>query len=529
MSGIQVSGMIYFISAMVIGFGAFIYSIYKSVNLVKDKRQTIDYKRDYLMKIIPAICVFAVLFTLGLLSIYIWNSYNATPLNYVEAIFGGLFFALALAIGTDSFIIHYYKKGLPAKLDKILYYSLMISIPMVVLFFFIGASAFSDMCGEHFLLPYGISFSEGFVRPDSPYKANIAFYALCILSGAVFVYFLCDHLLYKEYGKHGTIDATFLVAFPAGILGARIAYVIGNWKLDGFDARVARGEWWSIFAIWEGGLTILGGAIAGIVVGVLVYIKTNKGRSIFKAVDIIVPTILLAQAIGRWGNFFNCEVHGGLVPEQYWYWLPKFIFNNAHYSSASGAGWAPEGYLYAPLFFIEFLVNLFGYFVLAHLFGIRLKKICAPGDLAFGYVIWYGYTRVFMEPLRYSAYNMGTDGYWSWLWSLIFVAVGTLLIAVNHIVRYVIKYKKGEKGSYSKKSNIITGSSLLAISIAFIVIGSVMMSVNQGGLEIALNGHNVGIIFLVSGLALFTLFVATLIELILKIKGNNNQLGEANA
>lgn len=527
MTGIQISGMIYFIAAMTFGFAGLGFAIYKCVNLIKDRRQTIDYKA-YFKAIIPALAVFIVLFPLGLLSIYIWNAYNPTWQNYLQAIFGGLIFACSLGVGINSFIIHYYRKGLPEKLDKVLFYSLMACIPVVVLSLFLWTDGFADMGGNHFLFPNGISFSEGFTYPDRGGRPNIAFYALCILSGAVFVYFLCDHKLYLEYGKHGTLDATFLIAFPAGIIGARIAYVIGNWKLDGFDARVARGEWWSIFAIWEGGLTILGGAIAGIAVGVLVYMKTNKGRSIFRAVDIIVPTILIAQAVGRWGNFFNCEVHGGQVPEEYWGWLPRIIFNNAHYSSAVSNGWAKEGYLYAPLFFIEFLVNLFGYFVLAHLFGIKLKKILAPGDLAAGYVIWYGFTRVFMEPLRDSAFNMGEDGYWSWFWSLMFVAVGTLLIAINHIVRYVLARKNGkDTNNYSLMTSTITSAILAITSLTLMITGVAIMINNAQGLSIALNGFNIGVICLVTGVSVLFLTAASVVELVYKIK--DNPAGEMNA
>ena len=524
MSGIQVSGMIYFILSMLVGWLAFSYSVYKAVNLVKDKRQTINY-RDYFRWIIPCLAIFSVLFTLGLLSIYIWNGYTASWENYLQAIFGGLIFSSSLGVGVNAFIIHYYKKGLPEKLDKVLFYSLMAAIPVVSISFLLATDAFADMGGYHYLLPNGISFTQGLVRPDGAGKPNVAFYALCILSGAVFVYFLCDHYMYKEYGNHGSLDATFLVAFPAGILGARIAYVIGNWTLDHFDARVARGEWWSIFAIWEGGLTILGGAIAGIIVGVFVYIKTNKGRSIWRAIDLIVPTILLAQAIGRWGNFFNCEVHGVLMEESSWGWLPRIVFNNAHYSSTNG--WAPDGYLYVPLFFIEFLVNIFGYFVLAHLFGKKFKNILAPGDLAFGYVVWYGYTRVFMEPLRDASFNMGEDGYWSWLWSLIFVAVGTLLIAINHIVRYVLNEKKQGEASFSIRSNNIAISVLSPIAVGCIISGIITMCLNQGGLAIALNGFNIGVITLVTGIAFLFLDSIIVTELIYKLK--NRKKGALDA
>ena len=521
MSGIQIAGMAFFIISMLIGWAGFGYSIYKSVSLVKDKRATVDLK-DYLKSIICGAILFVVGFTLGMLSIYLWNGYYATWQNYLQASFGGLIFSVCLVAGINSFILHYYRKELPTKLDNILFYIVMGVIPVIVFAFFLLTDGYADMGGERFLLPNGINFSTGFVRPDSSDKPNLAFYALCILVGAVFVFLLSDHYLYKKYGKHGTIETTFISAFPAGIIGARIAYVIGNWTRDGFDVRVARGEWWSIFAIWEGGLTILGGAIAGIIVGVLVYIKTNKGRSIWTAVDLIVPTILIAQAIGRWGNFFNCEVHGVLMDEAAWQWLPRIIFNNAHYSSTSG--WAEPGMLYVPLFFIEFLVNLFGYFVIAHLFGIKFSKFTAPGDLCFGYVIWYGYTRVFMEPLRDSSYNMGADGYWSWLWSLIFVAAGSLLIAINHIVRFILNKRKNIDSPFSIRDNVAGGVTLLTLSLVFIVVGSVLMASNEGGLSIALNGFNIGVIYLVSGVSLFFLFSIIGVELFFKFVNRGTQI-----
>ena len=141
MTAVQTSGMIYFILAMVVGVAGFAFSIYKSVNLVKDRRQTIDYKA-YGRVIISSLAVFIVLFTLALLSIYIWNSYTPTWENYLQAIFGGLLFAASIGIGTNAFIIHYYKKGLPSKLDKYLFYSLMIAIPVSVLSLFLATDAF---------------------------------------------------------------------------------------------------------------------------------------------------------------------------------------------------------------------------------------------------------------------------------------------------------------------------------------------------------------------------------------------------
>ena len=340
----------------------------------------------------------------------------------------------------------------------------------------------------------GISFTQGFVTPNTG-SPNIAFYALCILGGAIIVYFLCDHIFYKEYGKHGLLESTFYIAFPAGIIGARIWYVVGNWSVD-----FAGQPFWKVFAIWEGGLTILGGAIMGIVVGVLFFLWRNKNLSIWFAVDAIVPTILIAQAVGRWGNFFNCEVHGLVASLDNFKWLPEIIWRNAQYSSVAGTVYDPNT-LYVPLFFIECFSNLFGYFLIAHVFGKALGKYHEPGDLCFGYVIWYGLTRVIMEPLRYGDFQMGENGYWSWVWSMIFVFAGTLLIVVNHVVRYILKKKNNtyEVKPYDTKLGIISTAIIILVGGALTAVGAYLMSSNQFVEVVAYNKFNVGLMILVLG------------------------------
>ena len=493
----MVAGIVVFTIAMLISLGGLIFSIYKSVNFTKDKRQTAPVKQ-YLTHIGIGIVTNIVFFIVGLFAIYIWNSYSPSWENYLQIIFGGLFFGASFSGGLCAFIIHYYKKNLDKKLDKYLFIWLMVSIPLSVLSLFLWTDGLVALGGENFLLPNGLNFAKGFVRPDSPDKPNIAFYAICILAGAILVYFIADHLMYKEYGKHGTLEATFFTAFPAGIIGARIAYVIGNWNTDKFGERVARGEWWSIFAIWEGGLTILGGAIAGILVGVLVYKKTNKGKPGLRVVDLVVPAILIAQAIGRWGNFFNCEVHGLLVEESGWSWLPKVVFNNAHYSSGKGLGWAPEGYIYLPLFFIEFLTNLAGYFIIAYLIGKLLKKHLKLGDLGACYIIWYGLTRMLLEPLRDPQFNMGEKGFWSWIWSLVFVAGGALLILINHLVRFYFSNIKNPYKGDSKK-NFITSVCFYVPGLALLIAGIIVMINSTAVAALEFNLFNTGIILAVIG------------------------------
>ena len=219
----------------------------------------------------------------------------------------------------------------------------------------------------------GFSFTDGFVTPNSQARPNIAFYALCILTGAILVYFLCDHYMYKEYGEHGILESTFIVAFPAGIIGARIWYVVGNWSVE-FVGQ----PWYTMLKVWEGGLTILGGAVTGIIAVVIFFLWLKICKSVFLGIDIIFPTILIAQAVGRLGNFFNCEVHGLPSDLIYWKWLPEVILRNGAFSSISV--FADSGQMYVPLFLIEAVANIAGYFIISKVFGGLLRKYTELGD-----------------------------------------------------------------------------------------------------------------------------------------------------
>ena len=484
-------------------------SIYRSISLVRTPMIETNFKK-FFVKSSYFVGGAIVSFIVASLFFVLRNGQALDFAHVFQLIVGGILFIGSFYIAINVFIIHYYGRNIPEKLDKWLFRSIIIGFTSSVFFFFIYTNGLAPYLS--YPLINGISFTHGLVNPFSyeinadgdrvKLQPNIAFYALCILGGAILVYFLCDHYMYKEYGKHGILESTFFVAFPAGIIGARIAYVIGQWDVT-FADRVAAGDWWAPLAIWEGGITILGGAPAGIVAGVAWYMWRNKGKNIFLAADIIVPTILIAQAVGRFGNFFNCEVHGVAVSESGWGWLPEIIFNNAHYSD-TGANLAGTGQLFVPLFFIEAIVNLLGYFVLAHVFGKALRKHTELGDLGFGYIIWYGLTRLFMEPLRDGAYQMGEDGFWSWTWSMVFVIAGTLAIVVNHIVRYILAKKKGElkvKES-AKKVGLIGSLSIICVGGALLAVAIAIMVTNKLVMKPTYTNFNVGLMLLVVAISI---------------------------
>ncbi len=454
-----------------------------------------------------------MLFFVGVI-LYNNDTWNMNALDWLATIFGSFFTCLTIVLLFTIFRIHYWQKLIDKKIDKIMYSIMIACFPLSILFIWLFTNGLAPYLT--YPLPNGISFSPFGLVSISTGSANIAFYALCILAGAILVYFICDHFMYQRYGKHGIVESTFLVAFPSGIIGARIAYVIGEWE------TFANREWWSIFAIWEGGLTILGGAIVGIVVGCIWLKWRHKEVSLGEAVNIIVPTILIAQAIGRFGNFFNCEVHGYEVSEEYFRWLPKIIFEQSKYSSTH-AGGAAEGMIYIPLFFIEAIINIIGYYVLAFVIGRGLKKYVKNFDLAFGYIIWYGLTRVFMEPLRDSSFNMGSDGGWSWYWSIVFVAVGLLAVIINHIVWHFIDENKqrnivitnDNQKTYLRNSYIGLGVCLV-VALAFFITGLCLFINFEAPTTsvIALVPHNIGLIFLIIGSVLITSISIPIIHLI---------------
>lgn len=514
--------LVFMILSIALALGLLSFGVIKMVKFLKSNTPLATNYHFELKRLLFISIATSVSVLLSFVLLCIYQKYQLSAGEWVELIIGSLFFGFGLPAFIFSFFSHYYGKEIPEKLDKWLFRTIFIEVGLIM----VGLLLLTNGIAEHIPYPLvnGVSFQYGFVNPLSvdsdgyQIKPSLAWYALCILSGAILVYIICDHRFYVEYGKHGILESTFLVAFPAGIIGARIGYVIGEWDKM-FAQEVANGNWWAIFDIRKGGLTIISGALIGIVIGVLWFIWRNRKYSIWLAVDIIVPCILVAQAVGRWGNFFNAEVHGNLVSQSDWWILPKIVAKNMAYSESLGE--APNGYIFMPLFYVEFLSNLAGYFILRFAIGKGLRKYLELGDLAFGYIVWYGLTRVIMEPLRNSNYNMGQDGYWSWLWSIAFVLIGTFLIFVNHLVRYLINVKT-QKKQFKNVNLLVSGiaSGLLLLgAIMMIAIGAI--NINRGTQNtyfIQFDQFNNGLIVLVVGLSMLLIFACAAIYLVQGIK-----------
>ncbi|MBR3675128.1 MAG: prolipoprotein diacylglyceryl transferase, partial [Bacilli bacterium] len=191
------------------------------------------------------------------------------------------------------------------------------------------------------------------------------------------------------------------------------------------------------------------------------------------ALDIAVPTIFIAQAVGRLGNFTNVEVYGQAVKvEGIWNILPSYVLQQMNLNNGGGA--LADGMIHVPLFLVEALLNLGGYFLIAYGVKNLLKKKLAPGDLLSSYFIWYGLVRFILEPLRDSNFNMGSDNSWSICNSLIYIITGVGGIICAHL--YEAMKAKKDKGLTPIWSSIAILATLL-----FPLLQSVSLSTDKDG------------------------------------------------
>lgn len=216
---------------------------------------------------------------------------------------------------------------------------------------------------------------------------EIRWYSVLLLVAMIAAIFV----LIKE-GKRFNIpkDFTFNLAFwviIVGIVSARLYYCIFNFSL--YKDNIL-----DIFKIWEGGLAIHGGLIGGFVT-LLIYTKKYNVNT-YKITDMAVVPLLLAQAIGRWGNFFNGEAHGSATT---YYHLKEL-----HIPEKIIEGMKIGNVYYHPTFFYESLYCLIGFIILLF---VRRYRYLKRGQLTSLYLMYYSVGRFFIESLRTDSLMLG--------------------------------------------------------------------------------------------------------------------------
>lgn len=244
---------------------------------------------------------------------------------------------------------------------------------------------------------------------------NVYYYSLCILLGVIVAYILITREGKKQGLPKEFISDLIFYTLIIGILGARVYYCVFN--LDYYLANPSE-----ILKIYNGGLAIHGGVIAGLI---FVYFYTKKKNvSFIKILDIVAPAVIIAQSFGRWGNFFNQEAHGGITTYQNLknMHIPEFIINGMHI----------EGKYYYPTFFFESIWCLIGFMIL--MIARRNKNLRKGFQIGF-YFIWYGIGRFFIEAFR-------TDSLMFFglkiaqIVSLIGILIGIIIIVTNRNKKY---------------------------------------------------------------------------------------------
>jgi prolipoprotein diacylglyceryl transferase len=203
-------------------------------------------------------------------------------------------------------------------------------------------------------------------------------YALCILAGVFAAVALAGRRWVARGGVEGTIADLAVWAVPAGLVGARLYHVIT-------DNQLYRDDPLGAFKIWQGGLGIWGGVAAG--AGVGLWVAHRRHLNLGVLLDVVAPAIPLAQAIGRWGNWFNQELFGR--PTSLPWGLRIDVANR------------PEGYAGYSTFHPTFLYeSLWCLLVVAVVLAVERRHRLRPGRLFAVYVATYTFGRFWFEWLR---------------------------------------------------------------------------------------------------------------------------------
>lgn len=242
---------------------------------------------------------------------------------------------------------------------------------------------------------------------------SVRWYGIIIAVGILLGYFVAQRALVKAgLHKDTLVDIIFYSAL-FGFIAARIYFVIFQWPYYAENPS-------EIIKIWHGGIAIHGGLIGGFIAGVIVCKVKNLNP--FQIGDIVAPSIILAQGIGRWGNFMNHEAHGGPVSRAFLeqLHLPNFIIENMYIN----------GQYYHPTFLYESIWDVAGFIIL-----VNIRKHLKLGETFFLYLTWYSIGRFFIEGLRTDSLMLTSNIRVAQLVSILLI-----LISINLIVYRRIKY-----------------------------------------------------------------------------------------
>ena len=252
---------------------------------------------------------------------------------------------------------------------------------------------------------------------------KIYFYSIMILIGMAIGVFL----VYREFKRHGynvkELDNMAFYTILCGLVGARIWYVL-------FNLSEYKDNLLEMFAIWHGGLAIHGAIFGGLLF--LFFYSRKHNFHFIKISDIVMPAVLIGQIIGRWGNFFNQEAHGGPVSRAFLdkLCIPDFIIDGMYI----------KGQYYHPTFLYESVFNLL---IMVFILFIRRNKKIKEGMVFSIYLMGYGILRFFVESLRTDSLMLG---------SIRVAQLISVLFFIGGLVLFIVSFRKFDY--YNKQEEI---------------------------------------------------------------------------
>ena len=258
---------------------------------------------------------------------------------------------------------------------------------------------------------------------------SVHWYGIIIAAGILLGYFIAQESVKRiGFDKDILIDIIFWSAI-FGFIAARIYFVIFQWPYYAQHPI-------EIPLIWYGGIAIHGGLIGGFITGI--FVCKQKNINPFQIGDVIAPSLILGQGIGRWGNFMNHEAHGGPVSKSFLenIHIPDFIINNMYI----------DGQYYQPTFLYESIWDILGFVIL-----ITLRKHLRIGDTFALYLIWYSIGRFFVEGLRTDSLMLTGDIRVAQLMSVVLIVAGIVLMIVRRVKYNAPRYKDVGPLTWSKQ------------------------------------------------------------------------------
>jgi len=244
------------------------------------------------------------------------------------------------------------------------------------------------------------SFPSPAIKSISLGPINIAFYALCIVVGIICAYLVIRYRANQRDISLEFIDNLFFWVLISGIICARIFHVLTTWP-DYFGPNK---DWTEVFAIWHGGIAIYGGILGGLL-AIFICCRVQK-VSIRLTLDCVAPAVILAQGIGRLGNYFNQELFGLPTTLPWAVEIDEDIVARTY--CYEDVFCETDILTFHPVFLYEMIWNILGFFLLLYI-DKKFHQKLQTGQLFTFYIMFYSFGRIFFEMIRinYSTYILG--------------------------------------------------------------------------------------------------------------------------